>query len=82
MSLSLTADDLYAIASRPWTPVEEGCSDLQVMKSAAGYYVGRHKIVDGCPMPYSRESGYFGTAAKAQEALALLQKWEKEGEYE
>ena len=79
MSLSLTADDLYAIASRPWTPVEEGCSDLQIMKSAAGYYVGRHKIVDGCPMPYSRESGCFQDEARARLALEFLLKIEEEG---
>ncbi len=30
-------------------------SELQVLKSAAGYYIGRTE--NG--MPYSRESGYF-----------------------
>ena len=38
-------------------------SELQVLKSAAGYYIGRTE--DG--MPYSRESGYFRTYEEAEE---------------
>ena len=45
-----------------------GVSELSVLKSAAGYYVGR--TLDG--MPYSRESGYFNTEKKAEEALAYV----------
>ena len=40
-------------------------SELQVLKSAAGYYIGRTE--NG--MPYSRESTYFSTKEKANELL-------------
>lgn len=40
-------------------------SELQVLKSAAGYYIGRTE--DG--MPYSRESTYFRTSEQAKELL-------------
>lgn len=54
-------------------------SELKVMQSAAGYYVGRSYEDDdmpGCEMPYSRESyGYFATAAEAQVELAQFIKW-------
>ena len=44
-------------------------SELKVLKSAAGYYVGRSCTEDdepGFPMPYSRESGYFPTREAAE----------------
>lgn len=34
-------------------------SDLKVMQSRAGWYIGRSCIEDGIEMPYSRESGYY-----------------------
>ena len=39
---------------------------IKVLSSAAGYYIGF-----SCPLcgPYSRESGYFQSAEKAQDAL-------------
>lgn len=40
-------------------------SEPQVLKSNAGYYVGR--LQDG--MPYDRLSGYFATREEAQDAL-------------
>jgi hypothetical protein len=40
-------------------------SELQVLKSAAGYYIGRTQ--EG--MPYSRESTYFSTKEEANELL-------------
>lgn len=40
-------------------------SELQVLKSAAGYYIGRTE--EG--MPYSRESTYFRTYEEAKELL-------------
>lgn len=40
-------------------------SELQVLKSAAGYYIGRTQ--DG--MPYDRISTYFRTAKEAEELL-------------
>ena len=40
-------------------------SEYQVLKSAAGYYIGRTQ--DG--MPYDRISTYFKTAKEAEELL-------------
>tara|TARA_R110001592_G_scaffold85153_8_gene251525 strand:- start:8616 stop:8789 length:174 start_codon:yes stop_codon:yes gene_type:complete len=40
-------------------------SELQVLKSAAGYYIGRTQ--EG--MPYSRKSVYFKTKEEAKELL-------------
>lgn len=42
-----------------------GITELNVFRSAAGYYVGRY-CDEG---PYSRESFYYNTSAQAQEAL-------------
>ena len=42
-------------------------SELQILKSAAGYYIGRTE--NG--MPYSRESGYFINKVDAQWAMSL-----------
>ena len=43
-------------------------SNLKVMKSAAGYYIGRSYWDEefGFDGPYSRESGYYATAEDAQ----------------
>lgn len=76
--MSLTIHELDAIVNRPWAPVEDGCSELQIMQSAAGFYVGRHKIVDGYPMPYCRESGYFETQERANLALEFLRALEED----
>ena len=40
-------------------------SELKVLRSAAGYYIGRTE--EG--MPYSRESTYFSTSEEAEELL-------------
>jgi len=40
-------------------------SELKVLRSAAGYYIGRTQ--DG--MPYSRVSTYFRTSEEAEELL-------------
>ena len=40
-------------------------TELQVLRSAAGYYIGRTQ--DG--MPYSRQTDYFKTSKEAQEHL-------------
>ena len=42
-------------------------SELQVLRSAAGYYIGRTE--NG--MPYSRESDYFRNKDDAEWALSL-----------
>lgn len=44
-------------------------TELQVLKSAAGHYLG-YLCEDG--MPYSRESDYFPDEATAQDALDTL----------
>ncbi len=46
----------------PKNIVGETYSELQVLKSAAGYYIGRTE--NG--MPYSRESMYFKTKEEAK----------------
>lgn len=53
-------------------PMEESeISELKVMKSAAGYYIGRSITEMGFPMPYSRESvEYYATQEEAQRALS------------
>ena len=45
-------------------------SDLNVMKFAAGYYLGREITgEDGIPMPYDRKSDYFEHVRDAEKAL-------------
>ena len=46
-------------------------SDLMVMQSAAGHYIGREyfDLELGFPAPFSRESGYYRTREEAQVAL-------------
>lgn len=45
-------------------------SEYQVLKSAAGYYIGRLcDEGDGFWMPYDRDSGYFETKESAQKEL-------------
>ena len=66
--MTLSVEERIEIFSRPPVSLAPGVSELAVLKSAAGYYVGR--TLDG--MPYSRESGYFKTEAKAAEALAYV----------
>ena len=45
--------------------MSDNISELQVLKSAAGYYIGRTE--EG--IPYSRQSDYFRTRESAQEHL-------------
>lgn len=42
---------------------------LEILESAAGFYIGRNCIENGEIQPYSRESGYFGTREAAESAL-------------
>lgn len=49
-------------------------SKLQVLKSAAGFYVGRlFRYLNGDETPGSRDSEYFSTKEEAEEALAEMQ---------
>ena len=50
-------------------------SHLKVMKSAAGYYIGRDCYAEDEPlllMPFDRDSNYFSTAEAAQKELDYL----------
>jgi hypothetical protein len=50
----------------------DACSDLQVMQSAAGYYIGRSYLDVECgnsEFPYSRESGYYASEGECGHAL-------------
>jgi hypothetical protein len=51
-------------------PLELEVSELKVMHSAAGYYIGREQWEYGCWFPYSRESmRYWPTFKEAYAAL-------------
>ena len=50
-------------------------SHLKIMKSAAGYYIGRDCYAEDEPlllMPFDRDSNYFKTAEAAQKELDYL----------
>ena len=50
-------------------------TELKVMKSGAGWYLGTEYIEeDGLRVPGSRDSCYFATREEAEEALDLLEK--------
>lgn len=55
-------------------PDFSGCySDLQVMRSAAGYYVGTvFHNPEGYDEPGSRDSGYYKTHQEAERALQRM----------
>ena len=44
-------------------------SDLKVMRSAAGYYIGRSYFNGDFDEPYSRESGYYPTEKAANKDM-------------
>lgn len=57
----------------------ENYSDLKVLHSAAGYYVGTiYTGSDGFEEPGSRDSGYFGTKEGAEKFLKELESGSKE----
>lgn len=83
--MSLTASEIHALADRQWCVLpgtqDETVSDLRVLKSAAGFYIGRVEITEeGYEFPYCRESGYYPTREKAESALAFLRELEREPE--
>lgn len=47
-------------------------SDLQVLQSAAGWYIGTLYNSGGFPEPGSRDSDYFSTKAEAEHHLAFI----------
>ena len=63
------------IQQADYIPAEEksGYSDLQVLRSGAGYYVGTiYTGPEGFKEPGSRDSGYFTTAEDAQTYLEMI----------
>ena len=83
--MSLTPSEIRALADRKWCVLpdtqDETVSDLRVLQSAAGYYVGRVEISpEGYEFPFCRESGYYPTREKAESALAFLRELEREPE--
>ncbi|WP_281839605.1 hypothetical protein [Cardiobacterium hominis] len=83
--MSLTASEIRALADRQWCVLpgtqDETVSELRILQSAAGYYVGRVEITEeGYEFPYCRESGYYPTREKAESALAFLRELEREPE--
>lgn len=54
---------------------KEGYSELKVMRSAAGYYIGTEYVdpVDGLREPGSRDSDYFPNREQAEAFLNTLQ---------
>jgi hypothetical protein len=58
----------FPVYSSEW---DEYMTDLMVMKSAAGYYIGRAYWDQefGFEGPYSRESGYYPTKEEAEKAF-------------
>lgn len=54
-------------------PDKDSYSELQVLRSAAGFYVGTlHTDEDGFVEPGSRDSGYFGTRQEAERYLQMV----------
>jgi hypothetical protein len=54
-------------------------SDLKVMRSEAGYYVGTEYVNDdGFVEPGSRESGYFKTREEAEKELEFWKRLEND----
>ena len=48
-------------------------TELMVLKSAAGWYVGTCYVdSDGIWYPGSRDSGYFNSEVEAEECLSIL----------
>lgn len=48
-------------------------TDLQVIWSAAGFYVGTMFVDGDCIEPGSRDSGYFGSEAEAATELRRIE---------
>ena len=48
---------------------KRGYSELKVMESPAGYYLGTEYTMDAYPSPGSRETCYFGSESEAASAL-------------
>lgn len=63
------------VQNATYLPEKTGYSDLQVMRSGGGWYVGTTYTdpKDGLVEPGSRDSDYFGTEAEAAKFLKMLE---------
>lgn len=58
------------LTQQPYIPDPDNYTNLQVCKSAAGFYIGTmYNNPEGWQEPGSRESEYFATRGEAEEAL-------------
>lgn len=57
--------ETIATGASPFCPDCGHKMPIQVLRSAAGFYIG----TECCCGPYSRESGYYATHAEAEAAL-------------
>lgn len=70
MSEYLDKIDAMKIALSVKRPDKTVIGNVRVLKSAAGYYIGRLCYEDGCAQPYERISDtYWPNAEMAQEVL-------------
>lgn len=60
---------------------KKGYSELQVLRSQAGWYVGTTYTEDGVTEPGSRDSGYFPTREEADQYLDIVLSAENPQEY-
>lgn len=79
--MSLTPSEIRDLANRQWSVLpgtqSDSVSDLCVLESGAGFYVGRVEFMPGgYELPYCRESGYYPTHEKAESALEFLRELE------
>lgn len=66
------------VTNQPYISNKEGYSDMQVLRSGAGYYIGTmytNVEADGTMWqePGSRDSGYYATEQEAAEALRVYE---------
>lgn len=61
------------VQTQPYIKDKGRYSEMQVLRSAAGFYVGTlYTGADGFVEPGSRDSGYFGTEDDAAAYLAMV----------
>ncbi|SDR37162.1 hypothetical protein SAMN05443245_5191 [Paraburkholderia fungorum] len=63
-------------------PDKDSYTELRVLRSAAGYYVGTlHTDEDGFTGPGSRDSDYFRTSQEAERFLRMVSEVPNPNEY-
>ena len=61
------------IEAADWIEDKAAYSEMKVMRSPAGWYVGTTVTEFGRECPGSRDSGYFATEAEAAGFLAMVE---------